>query len=257
MYNNPAKRLLDIVEETLKIENKSITLMDAYCDILNVPSRNITDLYKRIIEIDKLIEEIENAINDNNILDPELHLNPIKSIRYIFFYSNFTVALSQVIPRLSNENIMSLKHTVSVLSNYYKNDEKKLEEKEILEFLKELNELVTNVTKSNINRELKSFIVEQLEIIRDALLSYKINGNVGLQKSLERTIYAVFSNYKNIEENIDDENVSKFKDMFQKFINMGKKVGIAIAIFNTTITGHENFEKIKDAVKLALTSGSN
>ena len=113
------------------------------------------------------------------------------------------------------------------------------------------------MTKSNINRELKSFIVEQLEIIRDALLSYKINGNVGLQKSLERTIYAVFSNYKNIEENIDDENVSKFKDMFQKFINMGKKVGIAIAIFNTTITGHENFEKIKDAVKLALTSGSN
>jgi hypothetical protein len=122
-------------------------------------------------------------------------------------------------------NSKSVLNTLDALAEYFhsQNHEVLIEE----EFLKDLNntfkDLLDEITESCLSRELKYFLINQIEYIIRAIRRHKIDGTKGLEKAIKSFVGDLVMMENNL--NVNDKNNGVYKNI--------KAWTIALAIFVT------------------------
>src|SRR5205085_7285799 len=95
-----------------------------------------------------------------------------------------------------------------------------INEDELKEILREVNELFEEVSSSSLEKELKTYILTQLELIRRGINEYRITGIKRLQEALATTIGSMLINRDLINQASDKQEVGKFVSLTMRFANV-------------------------------------
>lgn len=257
---NPVKRLLRILkkaqnsganEKYFKVLDQSLSsdfIEKAGHNNLNKEVNKIKDFHLKLINFIMLIEEIENMIRESPEINDEVYLKDFHYLWKLIEVLNYDIPWNNISANLTPTLFTSLNFCDDAISKSY--NEKEINENDLLYFLDEINSLIIDITGSDIDIELKTFILELLKQIYNSILNYNINGIKGLYKTVLDTFIRV-KTYQEMHKGIENnDRFAKAKDFITKF---GKTVKdhIPHAYFTQKI-----LEDIKIEDILKLTSGS-
>ncbi|MCY7947333.1 hypothetical protein P8891_13440 [Bacillus atrophaeus] len=160
-------------------------------------------------------------------------LNTEKNIGYI---NNIERGLSQIdlnmgtmktfYAYINRETVTALYYIGENYSFLNASQSKELESEQVTSLLSEIEELTKNFYASTLPEKLKLIVIKKLNLIREALIQYRITGLDGLQDALEQTIGSIILNGSEFSNQENDQNV---KGLFG-FIN---KLGHILSVGNT------------------------
>ena len=178
--DNPAGRLYSILDELRKYN--STNLWDALYKTL--ASESELDFYAKLLQLKKLVVEVRNIVeNSEEMSNKALYLSYYSQIENIMKIKNLDVPMQhQIIPQLSDAVLLNLAYISENLP--YRFREILLEAEQLNNFIKEIEELIDEIKKSNLIAELRNLILEQLNILLTSINQYKIRGADGLRSDV-------------------------------------------------------------------------
>jgi hypothetical protein len=123
--------------------------------------------------------------------------------------------------KLINEAVLhSLQFSCELLSSFY--DEGEVSKEELSEILSTVNSLFDQTINSELNSDVKTFILESLEAIRRSVAHYKIYGAKGLRSAFQLTLGGIVAN---------KEELASTKE---KYPSLLKNIGILLTKLDST-----------------------
>jgi hypothetical protein len=213
--DNSAGRLLNILEEAKKL-NQPGQCIQAWARVLDIPvEHNGTilpdkevELVHRLIEVHKLVDEVETALKKIEGIKHELYLKPFSRIREVISFTRFNHNFPDTINKLTESDLTILEFCSEKLSE--RHIERVVDEEQLKEIQAEINDLLEQVQASTLSDEIKVFILDQLEIIRRAIYEYRIRGIQCLREALQTNLGAVILNRELINTERDRKEVKRF-----------------------------------------------
>jgi hypothetical protein len=209
--NNPAGRLYEILSEAQNRNGGTTRLQLA--EIFQIHSDDTQELLRRMNELIELVNDAERSLRElteAQEIDSEDFLAPFPHIR---------ATLNDMVRNLSSnwdnfkrfgpDVLTSLRLSSSLLSKFQPEDV--IDEQELKGFAVEVDTLNEKVMASSLETELKTVILDQLEIIRRAISEYRIGGTARLREALEISIGKYALNREIIEQHSDVEEVKGLK----------------------------------------------
>lgn len=237
MRGNQAKHLYEILIQAQRL--KDITLIEVWATVFNVDKSNQEEVYKRVIKLINLIDNIQKAIKyDNDITDKELYLAPFIRIKQV------------IITHLNNQNakwdqiknqfiipIEQLKYSV----NHFENKNTKFDlAKEDLENLEnEVDKLLDWIKKANLEEDLRNMCFVYLGAIRESIELYDISGVEGLEQAFNALLGKVL--IYNIKHKNQKEEDKEAYSKITKFIGILSNV---LGLGNESLKLGENMGKV-------------
>jgi hypothetical protein len=218
--DNPAGRLHEILEAAKAHTGNGFLIWAKVFDIPITSDQTSAEaeyeITSRLIQIRKMIDEIEEGLRSIEGINLDLFLRPFSRIRHAIrigglHASNYETSLRQI----TEGDMTVLAFCAEELSKWQ--SEKTIEEAQIKDLTEDIQALYEQVHASELNAEIKNLILDQLEIIRRAIHEYRIRGVKRLNEALTTVVGAYILNKDLIDEESDKEEVSKFKDTLSKF----------------------------------------
>jgi hypothetical protein len=159
-------------------------------------------------KIFELIDSTRESIKKLNNIDIDLYLSPLEELAEAFLkirLSNNWVSSDAV--GIDKKTLDKLKFCAYTLSR--EQGEILLNAEQLNELLLEVRELLDKVLDSELDADIKSFLVEKLRDIEQAIFNYKYEGSVGLRKVLESTVGGTVLN-ANVKEQKENPLVTNF-----------------------------------------------
>lgn len=228
---NSAKRLLSILREASNI-TEDITLKEVWAKVFSYSSNSIFDIYRGLTKLNSLVDEVENCIKRTDRIDHKLHLKPFGTIRNLIKVTNLDVKWPTLRNKLSPELFTSLEFTDDVLSREWSDE--LIDQSELNDLLDEINTLLNDVLESSLDEMLKRVLVDNLEKIRRVIIDYKISGNSALYLTFEETMGTIILNQDQFSN--EDEEVSRFKDIYRKFLIVISRTSYGIIVANALVS---------------------
>lgn len=194
--SNPAGRLHKILSDA-KIQNDRTQVKKAWASVLDIEENDVL-VTKSVVELYSLSQEIQSLIKMNEDLNHELYLSSFAQIERAFFPLNLETQWSTVKSHLSPEALTRLQFCAELLSDFY--SEESLSEEDLKDIIQKTEELFETIYKSNLPKDLRLSLLEEVERIRSAINLYKIKGAKGLKEALQGTLGAVVSNHEELKE---------------------------------------------------------
>jgi hypothetical protein len=218
--NNSAHRLSEILERAINLEGSQ--------NILSVlqQSMEATDNPYPIVDFFVLIADVEQSISYlKNIRKKNEYLGAINELKGLF--SSYEVRNVDHWNFIKNE--IRSKHLALIIDacgNFLSQEflVTHLDEDEIKKYLSECEELLQEVTGSDLSDDLKTFLVIRLEEICTALRHYSIGGSERLQKIVEANIGGMILQSVNMKDK--DKGNELLKKLFSWFITVGALLGM-------------------------------
>jgi len=205
---NPAERLYQILVKAKEVVSKAhsgmftwgevfeIELLDHKLNILeDYSGRHPLDLspttqmeiVHRVLELNKLVSEVEKTIECIPTIKPERFLKLIPRVRrvvspVILSSDNFQAILSE----LSESDMTILEICSELLGNHA--NEKVADENLLKELIAEIDVQFTKISSSDLSPELRELLLILLETMRQAINEYRIRGIRRLKEGLEKVI---------------------------------------------------------------------
>jgi hypothetical protein len=241
--DNPAGRLHAVLSKiaVLQVDNSSyrigvgepITLQtvgDVLRSVLGLSDdASIKDVFRDLLELHKLTEDVERIMRAIASIDEDLHLEPLENIRKFLVFENLSASWSNRRERLDKGDLKALTFCSRAISKSHFGGTEHIPQEELDELTEEVQSLYKKVNDSSLNFEIKSIILDQLEIIRRALHDYRIRGVSSLREALERNIGVLVLN-KSLFDEAGHAEVSEFKVFLGKFANVVAFASHATAI---------------------------
>ena len=216
-YNNPAGRLLNIIEEG-KRQPLDKAIYEIWSILLSVPPNNITLLLKRLAYVVSLIDEIEHRIKSVNDINHDIFLEWMHNARSAFKDLNLHRPWRFFIESFDEKVIYGLKICADILSR--KKPERIVDENLLLDIMEEVDSLITQINDSNFDYNLKDFLLEKLLNIKYALEEYKIKGIKSLENIINSTIGSILI-HRNCYEEIQKEDIgSKLWNIINRLVTI-------------------------------------
>ena len=184
---------------------------------LEIPEDNSFELLHGLFQIHKLIDEVELRLSAIEDINETLYIEPLKRIRkaYLIIDMEKLWKRSETHPTV-DKDLTSLMFMSELLSRYQ--PEKLVPDEELKELLSDIDELYQMVLASSLQLELKTLILNQLELIRRAIHDYRIRGVSALQEAMERVAGNYFVNESLIKQESEKEAVKGYKKFLSKFV---------------------------------------
>ena len=202
------QKLADLFEKASNKGEKSEPSLTVLLEIMK--SSYCTDdpveffglLYKAKEEVDKI-----------NKLRPEVSRHPIKKLHDFIVENNiYKMQWTQLKSYIEDKGIVDL--LISLAENYETRNPTIFLESEFLDGLKdEFNSLLDEILRSDLSRDLKTLLHDQIQDILYAIRRYSIDGSDGLQKATQSFV----SNLVTIESRLDKKD--KKNSIYRKSVS--------------------------------------
>ncbi|MDQ7057620.1 MAG: hypothetical protein Q9N62_04000 [Ghiorsea sp.] len=226
--NNSAGRLLDIFIEA-KNSLPNLTVREAWADIFDVPADDIATILKLLADVITLNNETKRNLERLDNIDNKLYIKPFLKIESILSRVNLEgswVTWQQQIDETTIYGLQICSDKLSRDANYTQ-----IGEDEFESIKASLATLTDDILSSQLDTELKSLLIRNLERLRQALLAYKIKGIEGIEQEIELNIGSIVLNQEKIKQakQTDKSNTiikSYFVclDLFNKTVSTAKSV---------------------------------
>ena len=221
--DNPAGRLYYILFEA-KGQNNQLQVKKVWANLFGIEDDNSIEIFEIISLLNKLLAEVKRSIADIEGINKELFLVNFDKISRVLTLTNLEINWANIVHNLDDATLLNLAFCSEALSSI--KAESLIENTELQELQELVESLSHAVISTSINKDLKNFILSQLEFIRKAILSYRIQGVDGLKKALEHNIGALVIN-KDISTKPQNKDIlekySKILEKLEKVINLASK----------------------------------
>jgi len=233
--NNPAGRLLEIIRKLQAIrKEKNIRTDLAWAKLFQIDPDNTGLLMDRIGKSLQLGNQIGEQIKKLD-LNHELFLKDINQIVFSFRQMNLQQDINSTLTRIVSESIRGLEYCDHELSKQL--PEKVIPETSLKKIYDEICSLLEEVTQTDMDDYLKKFMLDKLDLLRQAIELYDIDGCVPIEKALyEIAGNMVFSRDK-LEGKASNEIGKKFKKILLSLY-------LASQIINTIAQLPESISKV-------------
>ena len=214
--DSPVKRLYEILEKARSMPD-TVAVRYVWADALGVDREDIVSIYHALADLFTLFNAAKQSIETLKDVNRDDYLKPFDQIEEVIKQSNLDQRWEALKRTLSATTMLALKlaaNTATVDANTVAVDAESLKNLQ-----KEVDELIETVVDVNFSSdELKSILLEHLEIIRRAILAYRVSGNEGLRRSVAGSLGDLFLHREQIDSEArqDDEK----KEVLTKFLNL-------------------------------------
>lgn len=225
--DNGAKRLLEILTKAKDGSVANTPPLPAWGKVFGIIDRGGDVIHENeefevahcLVELRQLINDIENQLRSIEGLDLELYLEPFPRIRNVCRLAALVHgSLGQTMNQLSPSDLTVLKFCANELSKHY--SEPVVDEQWLKEFAAQVDALFDEVKESDLIKDLKDFLLKQLEIIRRAIQEYRIRGVERLKEALERVAGSLILHEDLIKKSNDKPEVGKFSKIFNGLVSI-------------------------------------
>ena len=180
----------------------------------------------RVSQVVHLVDECKELISQHTEIPQEMYLEPFLAAGMALSTLNLEETWEDFIHRLPPDSVKSMLYT----SNYLSRDhaEEVIEEEILEELLADVAEIFEKVIDSELEDDLKTFLVDALDDIRTAILGYRIQGLAGLKSALDSTLGSAFRFRDEISKIREDSNS---RDTVLDFFKLLTKVDGLVATF--------------------------
>ncbi|MGB5962046.1 MAG: hypothetical protein WBG73_15360 [Coleofasciculaceae cyanobacterium] len=237
--NNPAGRLYEILTKAIEIgrlvpsrrgtntefpsERRVFVVLAKALEIDNPDS---FELFDGIAKLSALVNDTELAINKTQDVNIELYLRAINEVKEAF--NNLHVNLPEdwllIANKIDKSTLEKLEFCADVLSR--QQGEIVLNNEELNELFDEVRTLLEKVLDADLDKDIKSFMLEKLKDIDQAIINYKFQGSKGLIQAIESTLGATI-----INEKIRSQ---KEKPIVTNFFTVIGRVASVLNVYNNT-----------------------
>ena len=185
--NIPAQRLLAILEAAKQKTDQKAE--NAWCSILGVAEGNKAQLLRRLGLVMELPFQIKEEIKRIPQLEHAVYLKWMPDVEAGFSSINLGRNFSEFRNPVTATALYGLEVCSEILSRY--SAEKILNPMDLDTLDTDVNSLIDELLKSEIDRDLKSFVLSKLDDVHIAILDYKYAGLKPLRKAVEAVIGSV------------------------------------------------------------------
>jgi hypothetical protein len=226
--HNPAGRLLEIVRKAQLSAQKlrQNPAKAGWADVFGIPFESSSfaltpeddlALINYLIQLKLLIKETEQALR--NIADlPDRYLRPFPRIRDIVNLTELQSPFGSYITPITEGDVVVLEFCAEKLSSYHL--ESAVAEDELNGILEDIHALYEMVIASDIHPELKTVILDALEVIRRAVHEYRVRGVARLEEALPMLVGSYVLNKKLIEAEEGKEEVGFFRRVLGRYSSL-------------------------------------
>ena len=174
---------------------------------------NKTEIIGAISRLLELLDEVKNKISKLDGLNTQLYLSHFSALEAVVKATNYDAAWDNYKPHLNAAAMLNLAHCAEALSRY---DETPIDETELSELLKSVDELSEKVWDGDLDDTLKRVVADLLETIRRSIREYRIRGANGLRKELAFCIGTLVQNHTLFKAEEAKEEVGMFGKILVK-----------------------------------------
>jgi len=225
--HNPAGRLHALVSRVIKQQRRMadkpcLQLWAAVFDLsLDRDEHEFaTTLYEvisRLLQIEKLIDDTENGLRKIDGL-PDRYFRPFERIRALPVQSlkSLSSNIAATVNAISDGDMTVLEFCAERLEE--RHSERTIDEQELALILENVIILFNDVQQSNLDVELKIFMLDNLESIRRGISEFRIRGPQRLKETLGEIIGTLAVNHEVIQatRNQDAGVVERFEKAFYR-----------------------------------------
>lgn len=224
--DNPAGRLLNILL-SVRAEKDNVPVKQVWAKEFGLSPDDTGSVLFMVAELIALIKNSQEAIQKIEDINHTIYLKPFRNIEKAFAVSNLENNWSSFKNHITSDTIVGLQFCSDTLSR--KIGESEIPQEQLDKLLVEVESLLVTLINSNYPEDFKVFLVDNLENIRKAILTYRIRGAVELKKVLENSIGTICMHHEQIVEHnkfsSDDKTLSRFFDIVSGLKNL---VGLAL-----------------------------
>jgi hypothetical protein len=224
---NPAEQISQIIQAAYQ-QNRGESIRAVWSKLLGADPRNPYDVYARLNDFINLVESTKLHIKAMPNINQDLYLEPLTNIEQTYRVYNLQASWESVMNCLSPETTTGLKFLVELFSQ---NSKEGLIEAPVLDELRqEVETLIALIIETELELEVKAFLLDKLEIMRTAILHYRLSGSQGLKNAAESMIGAAFLHRVAIENECKD---SKRDEIIKNALGLVARV---VEVVSATMT---------------------
>jgi len=229
--DNPAGRLYAILREVER-QNDQEPTRKAWAIVFGVSEKDELEILRGLVDMQLLVDETENLISNNEQLNSELFLKSFHQLKRAVSAQSLANPWKTYKVGLTVDAMTRLEFCAEVLSTTHQ--ENLLASEELDQLKKSLDEVMEFAEKSDIEYELKIFVLSKMELIRRGIFDYKINGASALRGVLESIIGSTVTEsnkYREVKENNEEilERLGRLLDRIDGLMSKALKVKRVLA----------------------------
>jgi chromosome segregation ATPase len=250
--NTAADRLFRIINGVYVRQNSN--LLNIWSEVLNVPSKDKLELFRQILSVAALVDEIENTIRSHGGSGAKFYIRGLDQVRHALMVNvdNHRSVLNNI---LKPEVMTDLEHCAAKYSELDK--EIPIAAEEVGTIKTRVDELFEDISRSNhLATELRQKLLDLLEVIRQQISQFQIRGATALQECLRQSLARLMEIYPSVQEQREESllkrvisvvtDISTLCEKAQKALPLLKYVGKIIPLLASG-NGHAATPEIMDA----------
>lgn len=223
-----ARRLSDFMHTIAPLSSDNRAFSAVLSDVLKIPKEDVLSLHEAYISLLKLFEEaILEGDSIENSEQKELFLSPIIFLQRQFQRQAIISPANSF--QIGEPTLSRIKYAAEYITT---NREQPISSDVLAELMLEAESLIEQVIESDLPKYLKNRLVEVLEELRFAIITYRLHGIKALRKATENMTGILVNNKAEIKETIESSEKSK-KTIFDIATFISKTndiVGLAIKL---------------------------
>lgn len=225
--NNPAGRLLDLIKDGQKLDRGQRS-SEAWSELLGVSKGDFPTLLRRVGLVMRLPDLIREQMSCLKKINHKLYLDWLPQIDAQLKQLNFDLQWEHVLRPFDSKTLSQLAICDDLLKE--NRPEPSLSEQQLKDIKTEVQEFFKEVEESEIDSDLKDYILDQLKTISDAIIEYKISGCEPLKKTIEKVFGSILFNSEKIER-----LKAKYQNYWTGLCVIAGKVYIVISTIDKTV----------------------
>jgi hypothetical protein len=182
--DNPAKRLLDILNEARTKGNQPISKL--WGSVFEIEEIDTSTCYRILGHLNSLVDSVEIRVKQIEGLNHELYLRDLPTIRQIICPRSLDENWNNLKKPLDTGVLTGLEFCANELSQIHSEEE--VPDEDIERIRGEFSKLFEEVSSANLDPNLKLILYDLLTSALMSLDQYEILGNDGLKRTIAYTL---------------------------------------------------------------------
>jgi len=194
--DNPAGRLHVVLTDARMIGDA--TMLDAWGTALGLSGESDEEKIAGLFALHRLVDDVEVKIRQIEDMNEELYLGEMSKIRETMQVLHIFRPWKEIREHLSAVVIDRVAFCAEELSRH--SAEGVISNEQLSELQAEVESLVEQVVEANIDEELRKVLCHYLELVRIAILRYRVTGGAGLMAAIERSAGGLWFHQEEIKK---------------------------------------------------------
>lgn len=186
---NPASRLHRLLKEGKRVSSDG-NAFTTWASIFDISPDEKAEVLRKLGGVFELPSEIRVEVKELEGVNHDLLLEWLPVVEDAFARINLSSKWSRFIDKIDDTVLYGLKLCDDQLSR--NRDRVSVEPSELVEILEEVRELFDSVVASDLDKELRHFILDHLKSIEEAIQDFQIRGPASVEKALHETVGAAY-----------------------------------------------------------------